>query len=174
MPDCIIKEITFDDEGTKVDYGKHISQSLCHLFSKKLKLAEKYTVEYLHNQFIVRSMGVYFWISTAVQFLLLCTDGDECIILENILSTEPPRTKEVAIDQLFRIILTCIPDLHSICQIFIRSSKPLPLQPMDSVSASKSTYYPPILNMMQTLLVKLGRDKKITYCSLSIPVWRIF
>ena len=162
MPDCIIKEITFNDEGIKVDYSEHISQSLGHLFSKKLKLVEKYTIEYLRDQFIARSMGVYFWISTALQFLLSCMDGDECIILENVLSVKLPRTKEVAMDQLFRIILTYIPVVHSICRTLIRSSKPLPLQdlsPKVSVSASQSTYHSLILNMMQTLLIEHGRDK---------------
>ena len=85
MPDCIIKEITFNDEGIKADYSEHVLQTICHLLSKKLKLAEKYTVftfalvlnftsalpaaatvKYLCNQFIARSMGTYFWISTAL------------------------------------------------------------------------------------------------------------
>ena len=162
MPDCIIKETTFNDEGTKVDYGEHISRSLHHLFSKKLKLAEKYTNEYLRDQFIARSMGVYFWIYTAIQFLLFCNDGDECIILESILSTKLPLTNEVAMDQLYRVILSCIPVVHMICQALIQSAKPISLQdlsPNVSVFASQSTYHSPILNMMQTLLIENGRDE---------------
>ena len=107
-------------------------------------------------------MGVYLWISTAFQFLLLCTDGDECTILDDILSTKLPVTNEVAMDQLFRIILTCIPVVHAICRALIRSSKPLPLQdlsPKVSDSASQPTYHSPVLNMMQTLLIEHGRDE---------------
>ena len=162
MPDCIIKEITFNDEGIKVDYSEHVLQILRHLFSKKLKLADKYNIEDLRDQFIARSMGMYFWISTAFQFLLLCPDGDECIISKNILSTKLPRTQEVAMDQLFRIILTCIPGVHFICQTLMRSSKPLSLQdlyPRVSVSASQSTYHSPMLDMMQTFLIEHGRDE---------------
>ena len=162
IPGCIIKEITFDDKGTVVDYSKYISESLRHLFSTKLKLAEKYTIEDLHDQFIERSMGVYFWISTILRFLLFCTDGDECTILKNILSTELPRTKEVAMDQLLHIILTSIPAVHLICQTVIRSSKPLPLQdspPKVSLAISRPTYLSPILSMMQTFLVENGRDE---------------
>jgi AAA ATPase domain len=163
MPDCIIKEITFNDEGTVVDYSEHILQSLRHLFSKKLELAERYTIEDLRDRLIERSMGLYFWISTALQFLLSCAEGDECTILTNILSTELPRTKEVAMDQLFRIILTCIPAVHLICRILIQSSKPMPLQdssPKVSITdASHPTYQSPILNMMQTFLIEHGTDK---------------
>ena len=162
MPDCIIKEITFNDEGVEVGYSEHISRCLHYLFSKKLKLAEKYTIEYLYDQFIARSMGVYFWISTALHFLLFCTDGDECIILESILSTALPRTKEVTMDQLFRVILPCIPGVQLICQTLIRLSKPLPIQdlyPGVFVSTSQSTYYSPIFNMIRTLLIEHGRDK---------------
>ena len=163
MPDCLIKEISFDDEGTVVDYSEHVLQSLRHIFSKKLKLAERYAIKDLCDQFIQRSMGVPFWISTALQFLLSCAEGDECTILTDILSTELPRTKEVAMDQLFRIILTCIPAVHSICQILIQSSKPLPLQdssPQVSVSdTSHPRYQSPILNMMHTFLIEHGTDK---------------
>ena len=158
LPDSVIKEITFDDEGIIVDYDQHISESLRHLFSKKSKLAGKYTIDDLREQFIKRSRGVYFWVSTACQFLSLCPDGDECAILENILSTEPPRTKEVVMDQLFRIILTYNPYIPLICQSFIRSSTPSPLQsPPPSVLVSNSTYF---LSMMQGLgfLVETGRD----------------
>ena len=165
MADCLIKEIAFDDEGTIIDFGKHISQSLRHLFSKKLRLAKKYegyTIEDLRDQFIERSMGVYLWISTAFQFLLLCTDGDECAMMDNILSTKLPLTNEVAMDQLFCIILTSIPAAHVICRALIQSSKPLPLQdlsPKVSDSASQSTYHSLVLDMMQPLLIENGDDE---------------
>ena len=162
LPDCIIKEITFDDEGTIIDYNKHLSQSLRHLFSKKSKIAEEYTISKLLNEFIKRSKGVYFWVSTARQFLLLCTYGDECQILKNILSTEPPRTAEVAIDQLFCVILSYTPYLSLMCQSLIRSPQPLPLQssPDGMALVSESTYQAPFLNMMQNLgfLIENGRD----------------
>ena len=166
LPDCIIKEITFDDEGTIVDYNNHLSQSLRHLFSKKLKIAEKYTIDKLQDEFVKRSKGVYFWVSVAHQFLLFCTHGDECKILENILSTEPPRTAEVAMNQLFRVILSYIPYMpfKLMCQSLIRSPQPLPPQSLPDVSAlvSKSTYHwqSPFLDMMQSLgfFIENGRD----------------
>ena len=166
LPDGIIKEITFDDEGVIVDYNKHLSQSLRHLFSKKLKIAEEYTIDKLRDEFVKRSKGVYFWVSTACQFLLLCTYGDECKILENILSNEPPHTVEEAMNQLFRVILSYIPYSPSMCQNLIRSPKPLPLQPSPaatdgvSVLVSKSTHQSPFLNVMQNLgfLIENGRD----------------
>ena len=111
-PDCIIKEITFDDEGIIVD----LSQLLHHLFSKKLKIAEKYTIKKLQDEFVKRSKGVYFWVFAACQFLLLYTHGDECKILENILSTEPPWTAEIALNHLFHIILSYIPCIPLKCQ----------------------------------------------------------
>ena len=49
LPDCIVKEIAFDDKGIVLDYSKYISESLSHLFSKKLKLAEKYTIGHLRD-----------------------------------------------------------------------------------------------------------------------------
>ena len=165
LPDCIIKGITFDDEGTVIDYKKHISDSLRRLLSKKSNLADKYTVNDLRDPFIKRSKGVYFWVSTVYQFLLLCSDGDECAILENILSAKPPLTKEEAIDQLFRIILSYNPLIPLICETLIRSSKPLPLQDLPpkvsvTVSESESTYQSPILNMMESLkfIIETGRD----------------
>ena len=165
LPDCIIKEITFDDEGTIVDYNKYLSQSLHHLFSKKLKIAEEYTIDKLRDEFAKRSKGVCFWVSTACRFLLLCTCGDECKMLENILSREPPLTAEVAMDQLFRVILSYIPYLPLICQNLIRSPRPLPLQSSPdgvSVLVSETTYQSPFLNMMQNLgfLIENGRDGK--------------
>ena len=157
LPDCIIKEITFDDEGTIVDYNEHLSQSLRHLFSKKLKITEEYTIDKLRDEFVKRSKGMYLWVSTACQFLLLCTYGDECKILGNILSSEPPRTAEVAMDQLFRVILSYIPYSPSMCQNLIRSQKPLPLQ---SSPDGISTYQSFFLNVMQNLrfLIENGRD----------------
>ena len=164
LPECIIKEITFDDEGTIVDYNKHLSQSLRHLLSKKLKIAEKYTIDKLRDEFVKRSKGVYFWVSAAHQFLLY-THGDECKILENILSTETPRTAEEAMDQLFCVILSYIPSIHLMCQRFIQSPQPLPLQSSPdevSVLVSESAYpnQPPILDMMQNLgfFIENGRD----------------
>ena len=163
--DCIIKEITFDDKGTIVDYNKHLSQSLCHLLSKKSKIAEKYTIDKLQDEFVKRSKGVYFWVSVAYWFLLLYTHGDECKVLENILSTEPPRTAEVAMNQLFHVILSYIP-CHGIplmCQRFIQSPQPLPLQSSpNGVSAlvSESTHQSAFLNMMQNLgfIIENSRD----------------
>ena len=172
LPDCIIKEITFDDEGTIVDYNKHLSQSLRHLFSKKSEIAEKYTIDKLRDEFAKRSKGVYFWVSAACQFLLLCTYGDECKILENILSPEPPRTAEVAMDQLFRVILSNIPYMPLMYQSLIRSPQPLPLKSSESPDgvlvlvsgheSSKSTYQSPFLNLMQNLgfFIENGRDGK--------------
>jgi NACHT domain len=166
MPDCIIKEITFDDEGTIADYSDyshHISQSLRYLFSKKWKLAEEYTIEDLRDGLIERSMGLYFWISTALQSLLLCAYGDECTILKSILSNELPRTQEMAMDQLYRIILTCIPTVYLICQTLIRSPKPLPLQDLSSdvsLTVSHSTYLSPIVSMAQTFFIENGRDER--------------
>ena len=162
LPDCIIKEITFDDEGTIVDYNKHLSQFFQHLFSKKLKIAEKYTINKLQDEFVKRSKGMYFWVSVACQSLLLYAHGDECKILENILSTELPRTAEVAMDQLFRIILLHIPYMFLMCQSLIQSPQLLPLHSSPdgvSVLVSESLF----LNMMQMmqnmgLLVKNGRD----------------
>ena len=165
LPDCIIKGITFDDEGTVIDYKKHVSESLRLLLSKKSKLAEKYTVNDLRDQFIKRSKGIYFWLSTLCQFLLLCSDGDECTILENILSSKAPLTKEQAIDQLFRTILSYNPLIPLMCETLIRSLKPLPLQDLPpkisvTVSESESTYQSPILNMMESLkfIIETGRD----------------
>ena len=168
LRDCIIKEITFDDEGTIVDYNEHLSQSLRHLFSKKSKIAEEYTIDKLRDEFVKRSKGVYFWVSTACQFLLFCTYGDECQILENILSSEPPRTAEVAMNQLFRVILSYIPYSPLTCQSLIRSPKPLPLQSSPvrvtpdgvSVLVSELAYQSTFLNMMQNLgfLIENGRD----------------
>ena len=167
LPNCIIKEITFDDEGTIVDYNEHLSQSLRHLFSKKSKIAEEYTIDKLQDEFVKRYKGVDFWVSTACQFLLLCTYGDECKILENILSSEPPRTAEVAMDQLFRVILPYIPYSPLMCQCenLIRSPKPLPLHCSPngvSVLVSESIYHwqSPFLNMMQNLgfIIENGRD----------------
>ena len=174
LPDCIIKEITFDDEGIIVDYIKHLSQSLCHLLSKKLKIAEKYTVNELQDEFVKRSKGVYFWVSVAHQFLLLYTHGDECKILENILSFETPRTAEEAIDQLFCVILSYIPCIPLMCQRFIQSPQSLPLQSApDGVSAvlvSASTYQSPILSMMQNLGFFIENNRDGTDSSLfSIP-----
>ena len=155
LRDCIIKEITFDDEGTIVDYNTYLSQSLRRLFSKKLKIAEEYTIDKLREEFVKRSKGVHFWVSTACQFLLLCTYGDECKILEDILSSEPPRMAEVAMDQLFRVILSYIPYSLLMCQYqnLIRSPKPLPL--------SETTYQSPVLNLMQNMgfLIENGRDE---------------
>ena len=161
LRDCIIKEITFNDEGTIVDYNKYLSQSLRHLFSKKLKIAEEYTIDKLLDEFIKRSKGVYLWVSTACQFLLLCTYGDECKILENILSSEPPRTAEVAMNQLFRVILSYIPCSPLMYQNLIQSPKPLPLQSSpDGVSELTYQSQAPFLNMMQNLgfLIENGRD----------------
>ena len=165
LPDCIIKEITFDDEGTIVDYNKHLSQSLRHLFSKKLKIAEEYTIDKLRDEFVKRSKGVYFWVSTVCQFLLLCTYGDECKILENILSSEPPHTVEAAMNQLFRVILSYVPYSPLVYQNLIQSPKPLPLQSSSSpdgvsVLVSESTLQSPFFNMMQNLgfLTENGRD----------------
>ena len=163
LPDCIIKEITFDDEGSIVDYNKYLSQSLHHLLSKKLKIAEKYTINELQDEFVKRSKGVYFWVSVACQFLLLYTHGDECKILENILSTELPWTSEVAMDQLFCVVLSYIPCMTLMCQSLMQSPQPLPLHSsLDGVSvfASESTYQSLFLNMMQNLgfLVENGRD----------------
>ena len=163
LRDCIIKEITFDNEGTIFNYSEHLSQSLRHIFSKKPKLAEEYTIDKLRDEFVKRSKGVYFWVSTACQFLLLCTHGDEYKILENILSSEPPRTAEVAMDQLFRVILSYIPYSRLMCQNLIRSPKPLPLQSSPdgvSVLVSESTYQSFFLNVMRNLgfLIENGRD----------------
>ena len=169
LPDCIIKGITFDDEGTVIDFKKHLSESLRRLLSKKSKLVDKYTITDLRDQFIKRSNGVYFWVSTLCKFLLLCSDGDECRILENILSTKAPLTKEDAIDQLFRIILSYNPLIPLICGTLIRSLKPLPLQDlppkvsvMISESVSESTYQSPILRMMESLkfIIENGRDRR--------------
>ena len=161
LPDCIIKEITLDDEGTIADYNKHLSQSLHHLFSKKLKIAEKYTINELQDEFVKRSKGVYFWVSVTCQFLF-CTYGDECKILENILSTEPPRTAEEAMNQLFRVILSYIPCIPLICQSLIRSPQSLPLQssPNGVSESTYDTYHSPLLSMMQNLgfLIKNCRD----------------
>ena len=163
--DCIIKEITFDDEGTIVDYNKHLSQSLHHLFSKKLKIAEKHTINKLQDEFVKRSKGMHFWVSAACQFLLLYTHGgDECKILENILSAELPWTAEVAMDQLFRIILSYIPYMPLMCQSLIQLPQPVPLQSspvgISLVLASEPAYPYLFLNMMQKLgfLIENGRD----------------
>ena len=165
LRDSIIKRINFDDEGT-VDYNEYLSQSIRHLFSKRLKLSEKYTIDGLRDEFMKRSMGIYVWLSTAHQFLLLCPDGDECTILENILSTEPPRTKEEAMGQLFDIIITHNPYISSICHSLIQSSKPLRQQDLLSsswawVTVSESTYRFPSFNLMQRLevLIQKGRDE---------------
>ena len=165
LPDSIIKRMNFDDEGT-VDYNEYLSQSIRHLFFTKLKLSEKYTIDGLRDEFIRRSMGVYFWLSTAYQFLLSCPDGDECRILENILSTEPPRTKEEAMDQLFGIIVTHNPYIPLICHSLIQSSKPLRQQDLlpsnwASVTVSESTYQFPFFNMMQRLgvLIQTSGDE---------------
>ena len=163
LPDCIIKEITLDDEGTIVDYNKHLSQFLHHLFSKKLNIAEKYTIDKLQDEFVKRSKGVYFWVSVACQFLCLYTHGDECKILENILSTKPPRTAEVAMDQLFCIILSYIPCIPLMCQRFIQSPQPLPLQNSPdriSVLVSELTHQSSFLDMMQNLgfFIENGRN----------------
>ena len=162
---CIIKGITFDDEGTVIDYKKHVSECLRRLFSKKLKLADKYAINDLRDQFIERSKGIYFWVSTLRQFLLLCSDGDECTILENILSTKAPLTKEETIDQLFRIILSYDPLIPLMCETLIRSLKPLPLQDLPpkvsvTVSELESTFQSSILNMMESLkfIIETGRD----------------
>ena len=166
LPDRIIKGIAFDDEGTVIDYKKHVSESLRRLLSKKSKLADKYTVDDLRDQFIKRSKGIYFWVSMLRQFLLLCSDGDECTILENILSTNAPLTKEEAIDQLFCVILSYNPLIPLMCETLIRSLKPLPLQDLPpkvsvTVSEAESTYQSPILNMMERLklVIETGRDR---------------
>ena len=163
LPDCIIKEITLDDEGTIVDYNEHLSQSLRHLFSKKLKIAEKYTINKLRDEFVKRSKGVYFWVTVACQFLLLYTHGDECKILENILSTEPPRTAEMAMDQLFCIILSYIPCIPWMCQSFIQSRQPLPLQSSESSDGvsdlvSELTYQSPFMMRSLGFFIENGRD----------------
>ena len=67
-------------------------------------------------------------------------------------------------DQLFCIILTCIPVIHVICQALIQWLKPLRMPSQDlslkvSDSVSQSTYYAPILKMMQTLLIENSRDE---------------
>ena len=167
LPNCIVKEITFDDEGAVTDYKKHVSESLRSLLSKKSNLADKYNINDLHKQFIKRSNGVYFWVSTLCQFLLLCSEGYECRILENILSAKIPPTKEDAIDQLFLNILSYDTLIPLMCGNLIRSSKPLPLQdlpPKVSVTVSEIeselTYQSPILNMMESLkfIIETGRD----------------
>ena len=162
LRDCIIKEITFDDEGTIVDYDKHLSQSLRHLFSKNLKIAEEYTIDKLRDEFVKRSKGIYLWVSTACQLLLLCTYGDECKILENILSSEPPRTAEMAMDQLFRVILSYIPYSPLMCQSLMQSPKPLPLQSSPdgvSVLVSESIHQSPFLNVMRNLGFLIENDR---------------
>ena len=165
--DCIIKELAFDDEGTIVDYKGHLLQSVHYLFSKKLKIVENYTIDKLWGEFVKRSMGVYFWASAVNQLLLFCTYGDECKILENILSTGPPRTAEVAMDQLFRVILSYIPYMpfKLMCQSLIRSPQPLPLQSSESLNevsvlVNESTYQSPFLSMMQNLgfFIENGRN----------------
>ena len=142
-----------------------MSDSLRRILSKKLKLADKYSVNGLRDQFIKKSKGIYFWVSMACQFLRLCSDGDECAILEDILSTKPPLRKEEAMDQLFRIILSYNSLIPLMCGALIRSSKPLPLQDLPPkvsvpVPESESTYQSPILNMMEGMkfIIETGRD----------------
>ena len=86
-----------------------------------------------------------------------------------ILSTKAPLTKEDAIDQLFRVILSYNPLIPLICGTLIRSLKPLPLQDlppkvslMVSESVSESTYQSPILRMMESLkfIIENGRDRR--------------
>ena len=115
-------------------------------------------------EFIKRSKGAYHWASAAHHFLLSCPHGDECTILENILSIEYPHTKEDAIDQLFRSILIHNPHIPSMYRSLIRSSKPVPLQDSPhriSKTASESTHQSPFLYMMQTLhlLIENGKDE---------------
>jgi energy-coupling factor transporter ATP-binding protein EcfA2 len=165
IPDCVIQEITFDDEGIYLECSEYISQCLHQLFSKNSNLVQTYSMEDLHDQFIRRSMGMHFWISTAHKSLLMCTDGDESIILGSILSNELPRTKEEAMDHLYHAIFLCIPCLeavHVICQTLIQSPCPSPLpDTLTSVSVtSEDTPIGSIRVIMQSLgfIKESGRD----------------
>ncbi|KAF9552897.1 hypothetical protein CPC08DRAFT_252779 [Agrocybe pediades] len=173
---CGIHYITFDNPRGEAP-NKFMASSLEHLASKIPEISGKDNLGNLRQSLMERSMSVPTWTHTLFDFLSFCDDHRESFpgmwhTLQQILSSPFPLSKEDAMDNLYRIILSSLPyPTHLVKELllsFVQSAGGL-----SSINAHRSilptcTYHGafgeeasncPILQAMQMLGLLVGKGK---------------
>lgn len=108
---CHVRKITFDNPIGETPSG-YLSWCLNQLVDEMPVLFEHYSIEDLHGQLTERSMGIHLWIDTLYRFLQFCHnrgENRESTVLQELVSSKAPHSKEDAMDDLYRVLCSYLP-----------------------------------------------------------------